>query len=174
MVMDTSRPSDAKALVELALIQYGSLDVLVNNAGIDAPRVPSGASPTKSGSVPSTSISGSLLLHPRRPQAYAGGGQRLYRQYQLPGRPRRRRPQRLPRLQRQQGRPHRTDHRLVGPGCGQGRARQRHHARTGGIKRFRLVAGGTAAQIKPYPLGIGAPRDIGKPFSTWSARPLDG
>ena len=38
MVMDTSRPSDAKALVELALIQYGSLDVLVNNAGIDAPR----------------------------------------------------------------------------------------------------------------------------------------
>ena len=38
MVMDTSRPSDAEALVELALSQYGRLDVLVNNAGIDAPR----------------------------------------------------------------------------------------------------------------------------------------
>ena len=38
MLMDTSIPSDAEALVELALSQYGSLDVLVNNAGIDAPR----------------------------------------------------------------------------------------------------------------------------------------
>ena len=38
MLMDTSRPADAEALVELALSQYGRLDVLVNNAGIDAPR----------------------------------------------------------------------------------------------------------------------------------------
>ena len=39
MVMDTSRPSDAEALVELALQPVrNSLDVLVNNAGIDAPR----------------------------------------------------------------------------------------------------------------------------------------
>lgn len=38
MLMDTSIPSDAEALVELALSRYGSLDVLVNNAGIDAPR----------------------------------------------------------------------------------------------------------------------------------------
>ena len=38
MLMDTSIPSDAEALVELALSQYGTLDVLVNNAGIDAPR----------------------------------------------------------------------------------------------------------------------------------------
>ena len=38
MLMDTSIPSEAEALVELALSQYGSLDVLVNNAGIDAPR----------------------------------------------------------------------------------------------------------------------------------------
>lgn len=37
MVMDVSRPDEANALVELALKTYGRLDVLVNNAGIDAP-----------------------------------------------------------------------------------------------------------------------------------------
>lgn len=38
MIMDTSRPDDARALVDLALREYGRLDLLVNNAGIDAPR----------------------------------------------------------------------------------------------------------------------------------------
>ena len=38
MLMDTSIPSDAEALVQLALNRFGALDVLVNNAGIDAPR----------------------------------------------------------------------------------------------------------------------------------------
>ena len=38
MLMDTSIPSDAEALVDLALSRYGRLNVLVNNAGIDAPR----------------------------------------------------------------------------------------------------------------------------------------
>ena len=37
MVMDTSRSSDAQALVALALTTYGRLDILVNNAAIDAP-----------------------------------------------------------------------------------------------------------------------------------------
>ena len=37
MVMDTSSPDDARALVELALNEHGRLDILVNNAGIDAP-----------------------------------------------------------------------------------------------------------------------------------------
>ena len=37
MVMDTSKPGDARALVDLALSEFGQLDILVNNAGIDAP-----------------------------------------------------------------------------------------------------------------------------------------
>ena len=37
MVMDTSSPADARALVGLALKEYDRLDILVNNAGIDAP-----------------------------------------------------------------------------------------------------------------------------------------
>ena len=38
MLMDTANPSDAEALVSLALSEFGCLNVLVNNAGIDAPR----------------------------------------------------------------------------------------------------------------------------------------
>jgi len=38
MLMDVSRPDEADGLVEFALSRYGRLDVLVNNAGIDAPR----------------------------------------------------------------------------------------------------------------------------------------
>ena len=38
MLMDVSRPDEADDLVEFALSRYGRLDVLVNNAGIDAPR----------------------------------------------------------------------------------------------------------------------------------------
>ena len=37
LVMDTSKPSDGEALVDLALAQFGRLDILVNNAAIDAP-----------------------------------------------------------------------------------------------------------------------------------------
>jgi 3-oxoacyl-[acyl-carrier protein] reductase len=37
MLMDTSRPDDDRALVEYALSEYGRLDILVNNAAIDAP-----------------------------------------------------------------------------------------------------------------------------------------
>ena len=37
MLMDTSQPDDARALVDLALTTYGRLDILVNNAAIDAP-----------------------------------------------------------------------------------------------------------------------------------------
>jgi len=37
MVMDTSKPDDDRALVDLATSEYGRLDILVNNAAIDAP-----------------------------------------------------------------------------------------------------------------------------------------
>jgi len=37
MIMDISKPDDNKALVDLALSEYGRLDILVNNAAIDAP-----------------------------------------------------------------------------------------------------------------------------------------
>ena len=37
MVMDTSSSSDARAIVDLAISEYGRLDSLVNNAAIDAP-----------------------------------------------------------------------------------------------------------------------------------------
>ncbi|MCH7800042.1 MAG: SDR family oxidoreductase, partial [Chloroflexi bacterium] len=37
MVMDTSNPDDAKNLVQFAIDSYGRLDILVNNAAIDAP-----------------------------------------------------------------------------------------------------------------------------------------
>ena len=36
-VMDTSSPDDDRALVELAVAEFGKLDILVNNAAIDAP-----------------------------------------------------------------------------------------------------------------------------------------
>ena len=36
MIMDTSSPDDASALVDLALHQYGQLDILVNNAAMDS------------------------------------------------------------------------------------------------------------------------------------------
>ena len=38
MLMDTSVPKNAEALVDLARSEFGRLDILVNNAGIDAPR----------------------------------------------------------------------------------------------------------------------------------------
>ena len=38
MVMDTSQPREAEALVARAVEEYGRLDILVNNAGVDAPR----------------------------------------------------------------------------------------------------------------------------------------
>lgn len=38
MIMDTSNPNDARTLVDLALKEYRRLDILVNNAAIDAPR----------------------------------------------------------------------------------------------------------------------------------------
>ena len=37
MIMDTSSPDQARSLVEMALGSHGRLDVLVNNAAIDAP-----------------------------------------------------------------------------------------------------------------------------------------
>ena len=37
MVMDTSSPEQARGLVDLALREYGRLDILVNDAAIDAP-----------------------------------------------------------------------------------------------------------------------------------------
>jgi 3-oxoacyl-[acyl-carrier protein] reductase len=37
LVMDTSSPEDARSLVSLALSEYGRLDILVNDAAIDAP-----------------------------------------------------------------------------------------------------------------------------------------
>jgi len=37
ILADISKPDDDKALVNLALAQYGRLDILVNNAAIDAP-----------------------------------------------------------------------------------------------------------------------------------------
>ena len=37
MIMDISSPKDAQALVDFAVKEYGSLDILVNNAAIDAP-----------------------------------------------------------------------------------------------------------------------------------------
>jgi len=37
MIMDISSPKDARALVDLAVNEYGRLDILVNNAAIDAP-----------------------------------------------------------------------------------------------------------------------------------------
>ena len=37
MIMDISSPKDAGALVDLAVKEYGHLDILVNNAAIDAP-----------------------------------------------------------------------------------------------------------------------------------------
>lgn len=36
-VMDTSNPQDARDLVQFALDSYGRLDILINNAAIDAP-----------------------------------------------------------------------------------------------------------------------------------------
>jgi 3-oxoacyl-[acyl-carrier protein] reductase len=37
MQIDTSVPEDARRLVDMAMDQYGALDILVNNAAIDAP-----------------------------------------------------------------------------------------------------------------------------------------
>ncbi len=37
IIMDISKPSDDETLVNLALAEYGRLDILVNNAAIDAP-----------------------------------------------------------------------------------------------------------------------------------------
>jgi NAD(P)-dependent dehydrogenase (short-subunit alcohol dehydrogenase family) len=37
IISDISQPGDVESLVDLALTEYGSLDILVNNAAIDAP-----------------------------------------------------------------------------------------------------------------------------------------
>ena len=116
MLMDTSRPSDAEALVELALqpVRFPGR----TRQQCRYRRSPGHhLGPNRRGvaAYHRRQSQRSLLLHPRRPQAHAGGGQRLHRQHQFPGRPSRRRPQRLPSLQRKQGRPHRTNYRLVGP-----------------------------------------------------------
>ena len=54
MVADTSSPDDARALVDLALSEYGRLDILVNCAGIDSPASPNwgGLGPTNAWELP--------------------------------------------------------------------------------------------------------------------------
>ena len=52
MIMDISSPKDAQALVDFAVKEYGSLDILVNNAAIDAPLVIPGTCPIRNGNGP--------------------------------------------------------------------------------------------------------------------------
>jgi len=52
MNMDTSNPDDAKNLVQFAIDSYGKLDVLVNNAAIDAPTATPGTCPSTNGGAP--------------------------------------------------------------------------------------------------------------------------
>ena len=175
MIMDTSRPSDAEALVELALQKFGSLDVLVNNAGIDAPRGTIwGLTDEEWQRTIDVNLSGVFYCTRAalKPMLAAGSGCIVNISSQAA---------------RAAGDPNgspaynASKAGLIGLTIASSAQVAAKGVRVNAImpalvesRDFGWSAEERAAQIKPYPSASAPPETSAKPFSTWSARPLDG
>ena len=121
MVMDTSKPEEANALVDLALSEYGRLDILVNNAAIDAPLGNAWDLPDDEWQrTIDVNLSGVFYCSRAAlgPMLEAGSGNIVNISSQS-GKDCRRQG-RFPRIQRQQGGAHRAYRRFLRSGGGQG------------------------------------------------------
>ena len=174
MQMDTSRPEDAQALVDLALNTFGRLDILVNDAGIDAPDGNAWDLPDEQWTrVIDVNLSGVFYCSKAALQPMLKAGQGAIVNISFPVGAHRL-PGHVPRLQHFKSGSARPDHGLLRPSGRQRSAGQCGNPRPRAFQRVWLVERRGRGKTAEYPLGLGAPKDIGEavrylasPASRW-------